>query len=117
MLNNSTTKDENFEVPECAQLLETSPSIPPSLAKVELLQDESKPSSDEVKAPQVELKPLFSSLRYEFLGPKSIYPVIVNVNLNATQIDPLLRVLRKHHKAIGYTVDDLKGIHLSLCMH
>ena len=46
MLNNSTTEDENSEVVECAQLLEASPLIPPSLTKVELLQDESKPSSD-----------------------------------------------------------------------
>jgi len=58
MLNNSTTKDEHLGVGECAQLLEASPPIPPSLAKVESLQDESKPSSDEVKAPDVELKTL-----------------------------------------------------------
>ena len=56
-------------------------------------------------------------MRYEFLGPKSTYPEIVNANLNATQIDSLLRVHRKHHKAIGYTLDDLKVIHPSLCMH
>ena len=43
--------------------------------------------------------------------------MIVNANLNAVQVDSLLRVLRKHHKAIGYTLDDLKGIHPSLCMH
>jgi len=41
----------------------------------------------------------------------------VNASLNASQIDSLLRVLRKHCKAIGYTLDDLKGIHHSLCMH
>jgi len=29
----------------------------------------------------------------------------------------LLRVLRKYRKAIGYTLDDLKGIHPSLYMH
>jgi len=43
--------------------------------------------------------------------------VIVNANLNANQIDSLLRVLRKHYKVIGYTLTDLKGIHSSLCMH
>ena len=117
MLNNSTTEDKNPKVAECAQLLEASPRISPSSTKVELLQDESELSSDCAKAPLVELKPLPSSLRYEFLGPKSTCPVIVNANLNATQIDSLLRVLRKHRKAIGYTLDDLKGIHPSLCMH
>jgi len=29
----------------------------------------------------------------------------------------LLRLLREHRKAIGYALDDLKGIHLSVCMH
>ena len=100
MLNNSTIEDENPEVAECAQLLEASPLILPLVTKVELLQDESEHSSDEVKAPEVKLKPLPSSLRYEFLGPKPIYPVIANAYLNATQIDSSLRVLRKHCKAI-----------------
>ena len=63
MLNNSTTKDENPKAVECAHLLEASPPIPFSLAKVESLKDEDKPSSDELKAPDVELKPLPSSLR------------------------------------------------------
>jgi len=83
MLNNSTTKDENPKVAECDKLLEASPPIPPSSTKMELLQDENKPAFDWVKAPEVELKPLPSSLRYEFLGPKSTCPVIVNANLNA----------------------------------
>lgn len=49
MLNNSTTENENPEVVECAQLLEASLTIPFSLAMVESLQDENKPSSQEVK--------------------------------------------------------------------
>ena len=81
-------------------MVEASPPIPPSLTKVELLQDESKPSSDEAKPPEVELKPLPLSLRYEFSGPKSTYPAIVNANLNATQVDSLVGVLTKNHKAI-----------------
>ena len=72
---------------------------------------------DEKQAPKVELKPFPSSLRYEFLGTNSTYPVIVNVELNACQVDSLLRVLKEHKKAIGYTLDDLKGIHPSMCMH
>jgi len=86
MLNDSTTKDENPKVAMCAQLLEASPPIPPSLAKVEPLKVENKPSSDEEQALEVELKPLPSSLRYEFLGPNSTYPVIVNASLNASQV-------------------------------
>jgi len=80
MLNDSITENENPEVAMCAQLLEASPPIPPSLTKVEPLKDENKASSDEAKAHELELKPLPSSLRYEFLGPNSTYPVIVNAS-------------------------------------
>jgi len=54
ILNNSTNKDENSEVAECAQLLQASPPIPFSATKVESLQDESKPSFDVAKAPEIE---------------------------------------------------------------
>jgi len=63
------------------------------------------------------LKPLPSSLRYKFLGANSTYLVIVNENLNASQVDCFLRILRLHRKAIEYTLDDLKGNHPSVCMH
>jgi len=53
MLNDSTTKDENPKVAICAQLLEASPPIQHSFAKMEPLKDENKPSSNEVKAPKV----------------------------------------------------------------
>ena len=51
-----------------------------SAAKVVSLQDENKPSSDEAKGPEVELKPLPLSLRCEILGPKFTYPVIVSAH-------------------------------------
>jgi len=82
---------------------------------VKILKIEGETSFDEAQAPKVELKPLPSFLRYEFLGSNSTYPVIVNTSLNACQIDSLLRVAREHRKAIGYTLNDLKGI--STCMH
>jgi len=41
----------------------------------------------------------------------------MNANLNACHVDSLLRVLREHRKATGYTLDDLKEIHPSVCMH
>ncbi|CAM9000390.1 unnamed protein product [Rhodiola kirilowii] len=65
----------------------------------------------------VELKPLPSSLRYEFLGPNSTLPVIINASLNVDETSRLLHVLRKYRGAIGYTIDDLKGINPSICMH
>jgi len=63
------------------------------------------------------MKPLSSSLRYEFLRRKSTHPVNMNASLKASQINSFPKAPRKHHKTIGYTLDDLKGIHPSLCMH
>jgi len=112
MLNDSTNKDENPEVALCAQYLEASPEVLPSQDKVEPLKVKEKPSSEEEQPPEVELKPLPSSFRYEFFGPISTYLVIVN----AYQVNSLLTVIREHRKAIGYTLDDLKEIHPSVNM-
>ena len=71
----------------------------------------------EEDAPKVELKQLPPDLRYAFLGPNSTYPIIVNAHLNGEQVDKLLRRVRDHRKIIGYTIDDLKGISPSFCMH
>ena len=74
-------------------------------------------TEEEAQVPKVELKPLPSNLRYAFLRPNSTYPVIVSVELNDEQEVMLLEVLRRHRKAIGYSIDDIKGISPSICMH
>ncbi|CAM8959042.1 unnamed protein product [Rhodiola kirilowii] len=49
-----------------------------------------KQNTDSGKEPcKVELKPLPASLRYEFLGPNSTYPVIVNVSLTDVETQKL----------------------------
>ena len=68
----------------------------------------------EVKKP--ELKPLSLSLRYAFLDESKYYPMIVSASLNDGQMSRLLFVLRKHKKAIGYSIDDLKGISRDFCI-
>ncbi|XP_023638462.1 uncharacterized protein LOC111830511 [Capsella rubella] len=71
----------------------------------------------ELKAPKDELKPLPSGLRYVFLGSNSTYPVIVNATLSNEELELLVTELRKYRRAIGYSLDDIKGISPSLCMH
>ncbi|KAL1223552.1 hypothetical protein V5N11_034303 [Cardamine amara subsp. amara] len=70
-----------------------------------------------IKAPTVELKPLPEGLRYAFLGKNDTYPVIVNDKLKPEELSLLLNELRKFRKAIGYSLDDIKGISPSLCTH
>jgi hypothetical protein len=64
-----------------------------------------------------ELKPLPDSLKYKFLGPVDSLPVIIAFDLIDAQEEKLLDVLREHKEAIGWTIEDIKGISPSLVMH
>ncbi len=77
--------------------------------------ERAKPSIEE--PPKLELKPLPSYLRYVFLEPPSSLPVIVASSLTVVQEDKLLRVLRDHKRAVGWTIADIRGISPSFCMH
>ncbi|KAF8105296.1 hypothetical protein N665_0159s0001 [Sinapis alba] len=59
----------------------------------------------------------FLGVRYAFLGPNDTYPVIVSNELDATELSTLLNELKTFRKTIGYSLDDIKGISPSLCMH
>jgi len=94
-----------------AHILDVAPPLPPQHHPREILNLEVRPSKDDNKcSPEVELKQLPSHLRYEFLGANETFPVIINANLDSTQIAQLLSVLRKHRGSIGYSIDDIKGI-------
>ena len=67
--------------------------------------------------PKVEQKPLPCHLRYAYLGESCTLPVIISVSLKTSEEDKLLRVLRDHKDAIGWSLADLKGICPSMCMH
>ena len=64
-----------------------------------------------------ELKLLPDTLKYAYLDEKKIYPVIISANLLEKEEKRLLKTLKKHRAAIGYTLDDLKGISPTLCQH
>ena len=67
--------------------------------------------------PKMEQRPLPSHLRYVYLGNASTFPAIISASLTATKEDKLLRVLRDHKNALGWSLANLKGIHHSMCMH
>ncbi|XP_074301627.1 uncharacterized protein LOC141633029 [Silene latifolia] len=71
--------------------------------------------SVEVKVP--ERKALPSHLKYAFLDDTEQFPVIVSAKLNDGQLTALLTVLKRNRKAMGYSLDDLKGISPDVCMH
>lgn len=67
--------------------------------------------------PKVELKKLPEKFRYEYLDSELNRPVIVNVDLGREETEKLLVVLKIYPKALGYTINDLKVIRPSMCMH
>ena len=78
-----------------------------------ILGDPPPPKGD----PVFVLKPLPDTLKYAYLDEKKIYPVIISANHSEQEEEILLKILKKHCAAIGYTLDDLKGISPTLCQH
>jgi len=80
---------------------------------------ESKEEEEAVvpEPPKKELKPLLENLKNKFLGPADTLPVIIASDLHVAQEEKLLDVLREHKEAIGWTIEDIKGISPSVVMH
>jgi hypothetical protein len=87
-------------------LLETAPLV-----------SEEKEETAVPDSPKKELKPLLDNLKYKFLGLAESLPVIIASDLIDAQEEELLEVLREHKEAIGWTIEDIKGISPSLVMY
>ena len=72
---------------------------------VEILGDPPPPKGD----PVFELKPLPDTLKYAYLDEKGIYLVIISANLSEHEEEILLKTLKKHRAAIGYTLMILRA--------
>ena len=71
----------------------------------------------EERPPKLELKPLPSHLKYAFLGVEETFLVIISSFLESDQENKLLKILRIHKTAIGWTIADIKGIRPLICTH
>jgi hypothetical protein len=67
--------------------------------------------------PVFDLKPLPDDLKYAYIDDNKIYPIIISSKLSGKEQERLLEILRKHRGAMGYTLDDLKGISPTICQH
>ena len=67
--------------------------------------------------PRLELKELPTTLKYAYLDEEERKPVIVSSDLNQDEETRLLNVLRVHKAAIGWSLEDIKGISPTICMH
>ena len=76
-----------------------------------------KVTKQETSAEGLFLKELPSHLKYAFLEPEKGKPVIISAELTENEKQRLLQILRKYKEAIAWSIEDLKGISPSICMH
>jgi hypothetical protein len=88
-----------------------------AMLKTTLLVSSEKEETIVPNPPKKELKPLPKNLKYKFLGPAKSLPVIIALDLMDAQEEKLSNVLREHKEAIGWTIEDIKGISPSVVMH
>ena len=72
---------------------------------------------EETSAEGLTLKELSSHLKYEFFEPEKRKPVIISAALTKAEEQKLLVILRKYKEAIAWSIEDMKGISPSICMH
>ena len=63
------------------------------------------------------MKPLPDSLKYAFLGPNESLPVTIASDLDRGQEDKLITLLREDKEAVGWTLEDIRGISPSIVQH
>ena len=63
------------------------------------------------------LKELPSHLKYAYLELPKSKPVIISARLSDAEEQRLMEILRKHKESIAWSIEDLKGISPSICMH
>ena len=56
-------------------------------------------------------------LKYAFLGEEKSKPVIIAADLTTEKEKEVVKILINNKKAIAWSVEDLKGINPSICMH
>ena len=65
----------------------------------------------------MEEKQLPNHLRCAYLGEESTLPIIISSSLSNMEEEKLLKILKGHKEAIGWSLADIKGIRPSMCMH
>ena len=78
---------------------------------------EQKAVEQETSVEGLILKELPSHFKYAFLEPEKGKSVIILATLTEIEEQKLLQILRKYKEAIAWSIEDLKGISPSICMH
>ena len=63
------------------------------------------------------MKTLPDNLKYRFLDDTNKFPVIISAKLSGDEEEELMKILKEHRMAFGYSMDDLKGISPMITIH
>jgi len=85
--------------------------ISPIMEPTNLTSPSNQPSSS------FELKVFPAHLKYVYLGEQETFPVIIVSHLNDWEEEDLKAILRKHRKAIGWTMTNIKGLSPTIIKH
>ena len=79
--------------------------------------NEEKEFHQETSAEGLVLKELPSHLKYAYLELPKSKPVIISARLSDAKEQKLLEILKNYQESIAWSIDELKGISSSICMH
>ena len=79
--------------------------------------NEEKEFHQETSAKRLVLKELPSHLKYAYLELPKSKPVIISARLSDDEEQKLLKILKNYQESIAWSIDELKGISPSICMH
>ena len=107
---NGRKSEEEEDLKAFLEDLDRQDSIPEGEVDFETLKKE-VPSEKK----KVELKILPNHLKYMFLEEDK--PIVISNALTTEEENKLVDILKKHKKAIGWHISDLKGINAAYCIH
>ena len=79
--------------------------------------NEKKEFHQETNTERLVLKELPSHLKYAYLELPKSKPVIISARLSDAEEQKLLKILKNYQESIIWSIDELKGISPSICMH
>ena len=79
--------------------------------------NEEKEFHQDTSAEGLVLKELPSHLKYAYLELPKSKPVIISARLSDAEEQKLLKILKNYQESIAWSIDELKGISPSICMH
>ena len=94
-------------------IMDATPIVCPLLDKIY----EALKRKEDEELPPPALKPPPKGVRYEFMDNTERFSTVVNADLSGKEKEKLLAVLSNHRKALGYSIQDVKGIHPSIYSH